>query len=1337
MVDDLRHFLADSEASSAVVVATPMVMPVATDTQQHPAVDSSTPRTDSGRGDSDSQPIRIVPKGLRSFDEHDADFFLELLPGPRDREGLPDSIRFWKTRIEETDADQTFAVGLIYGPSGCGKSSLVKAALLPRLSADVIAVYVEATGQETELRLLKGLRKRCPGLLQNLDLKQTLITLRRGHGIPAGKKVLIVLDQFEQWLHAHGELEHGELVQTLRQCDGGQVQCIVMVRDDFWWAVSRFVRELEVRLIEGQNSTLLDLFDVDHARRVLAAFGRAYRRLPESPGDQQPEQSAFLQQSIAGLAQDGKVICVRLSLYAEMMKSKSWTPVVLKQVGGTQGVGVTFLEETFSACTSPPEHRYHQKAARAVLKALLPESGTNIRGHMRSHAELLEASGYARRALDFEDLLNILDRELRLITPTDPEGVNSGEDNAVSRSPGQKHYQLTHDYLVPSLREWLTRKQKETRRGRAELRLAERTALWNAKPENQQLPNVWQYVSIRCLTERKNWTEPQQRMMRRADRVIGWRWGSGLVVALVALVLVQQIVSSIHMKNVSERTETAVAAMSTCRGVLVPRAIEDLEVLPRDMVLAELNRRFADSPEERKLSLAYALAHFGDVRIDFLISQIKTASSEEVDNLATALRYEQEAAIAALKTAATLRESDLAYKGRLAVVARHMSEPSIGSDRFQQSLHEHLEEAWERVDSLPLMTEIKQLEPAALLGQLLAPQGRLLKAIRSVTEPDLAAVICASQGRRLERGFDHSPAVVLQRMQAFAVACWLDPKHAGYRVELGETVKLLVDVALDDRLQVIEALAGDAAQIEPDFHGAWGLKGYVMHQRSRQGVDSAAASDHISQAIGFYEQALAGQPPESFRARYLVGLGMALLENAYRVSCCGAGRLEERKQLRERARDTASEATRIWDPIDLPEWAYLAKGNAEEDLAFYEGQHAEYETAIWSFTTAANMARDARRPVVLAYLSRERCRFRQTRQLHAARKINHQEAVTRLENDVLKNLDMVLNSDPETGQRAEAKLWKSQTYLFLAELPGRKRNEDLQNADQWCEKAAQVAWDASLRNWSTYQKALIHMANLRERGGAVVRQRAKNLLDAAQDPVRGRFVPAADEYETLVIYLDSVRESGIEALHKELDNQALERFPEDQPERIAFRARLLATLSLWTCGMAEVSDEPGSPFGRAGRDAEEALRIAERFAQDNPDQAAPLLGMTHGALGIWFDRKFSQYALDPKMRTQAFEPGKRASEALAASVHYYDTHRANSSLADATSVLEESAQFRSSLGFVNLDLLKLYSSNLTAAEQLALRKRAVEALESLAPLRQSLPVHLMKRIEDTLLQLRK
>src|SRR5262249_4257381 len=161
---------------------------------------------------------------------------------------------------------------------------------------------------ETETRLVNGLRKRCPALPNNLPLKATLAALRRGQGIPAGKKVLIVLDQFEQWLHAKKDDENAELVQALRQCDGEHVQTIVMVRDDFWLAVSRFLRDLEIRLVEGQNSSLVDLFPVRHAEKVLASFGRAFGCLPEKPGEGTNEQKQFLSQAVAGLAQEGKVI---------------------------------------------------------------------------------------------------------------------------------------------------------------------------------------------------------------------------------------------------------------------------------------------------------------------------------------------------------------------------------------------------------------------------------------------------------------------------------------------------------------------------------------------------------------------------------------------------------------------------------------------------------------------------------------------------------------------------------------------------------------------------------------------------------------------------------------------------------------------------------------------------------------------------------------------------------------------------------------------------------------------------------------------------------------------
>ncbi|MFM8584559.1 MAG: serine/threonine-protein kinase, partial [Planctomycetaceae bacterium] len=54
----------------------------------------------AGGSDASSGSIAIVPKGLRSFDREDAKFFLELLSGPSDREGLPESLRFWKQRID-------------------------------------------------------------------------------------------------------------------------------------------------------------------------------------------------------------------------------------------------------------------------------------------------------------------------------------------------------------------------------------------------------------------------------------------------------------------------------------------------------------------------------------------------------------------------------------------------------------------------------------------------------------------------------------------------------------------------------------------------------------------------------------------------------------------------------------------------------------------------------------------------------------------------------------------------------------------------------------------------------------------------------------------------------------------------------------------------------------------------------------------------------------------------------------------------------------------------------------------------------------------------------------
>ncbi len=571
---------------------------------------------------------KVMPKGLRSFDSSDAKFFLQLLPGPFDADGLPESIRFWKHRIETTD-EMPFAVGVVYGPSGCGKSSLLKAGLLPRLSSRVLSTHFEATADDTEVRLLKALRARCPDLPIELDLKASIVALRSGQGIRPGCKLLVVIDQFEQWLHAHRGQHDTELVQALRECDGQHVQVMVTIRDDFWVPLSRFMGELGIKLLEGQNLALVDLFDMVHARNVLQAFGRAYDRLPEKLT---PDHEAFLDQALQGLSQDGRVISVRLSLFAQMMKDKPWTPGTFKEVGGTEGIGVTFLEETFSASTANKKYRTHQNAVMAVLRALLPEQGSDIKGQMRSDAELRGKSGYQDRPQDFAELLRILDNELRLITPTDHE---SGE---ASVAAGHRFYQLTHDYLVPSLREWLTRKQKETRRGRAELLLAERAAAWNAKPEDRLLPSVLEHVRICALTRRQHWTVGQKKLMRRARRV-HWQRGAALAVMVAVLTFAGFSIRNrvIEQQN-AQQAKSLVAAILKADVAQVPAIVQELgpyRAWADSLLRTAFDDHPADSPE--RLKAALALLPVDPKQVDYLRERLLASDPSSLPIIRNAL----------------------------------------------------------------------------------------------------------------------------------------------------------------------------------------------------------------------------------------------------------------------------------------------------------------------------------------------------------------------------------------------------------------------------------------------------------------------------------------------------------------------------------------------------------------------------------------------------------------------------------------------------------------------------------------------------------------------------
>ena len=246
---------------------------------------------------------------------------------------------------------------------------------------------------------------------------------------------------------------------------------------------------------------------------------------------------------------------------------------------------------------------------------------------MRSHAELLEASGYGSRPKDFDDLVRILDSEIRLITPTDPEGKDAGDDSVTQTQAGHKYFQLTHDYLVHSLRYWLTRKQKETRKGRAELNLFDTSVTWNAKPENRFLPSWWEHFTIRLLTDKKKWTEPQRKMMGKAGRVHGIR----SVLVLVALVAVG--LGGITIRNSANERQRDAEATRLVEGLLQADTSQVKTIIGnltdyRQYAKDDLSKAFTESPDESNAKLHAALATLpeDDSMLPFLTDRLLTVS---------------------------------------------------------------------------------------------------------------------------------------------------------------------------------------------------------------------------------------------------------------------------------------------------------------------------------------------------------------------------------------------------------------------------------------------------------------------------------------------------------------------------------------------------------------------------------------------------------------------------------------------------------------------------------------------------------------------------------------
>ncbi len=312
---------------------------------------------------------------------------------------------------------------------------------------------------------------------------------------------------------------------------------------------------------------------------------------------------------------------------------------------------------------------------------------------MRTLAELQVAAGYENKRREFDELVQLLDRRMRLITPVDndPQAVATTPDRydntdtltETQLPPSAQEYQLTHDYMVPSLRDWRTRKQRETRRGRAELKLAERAATWSNKRENKQLPTVSEWLSIRTLTDSKKWTESERNVMKRSARVHGSQWCGLVLTTLVLGFAIQQWISSERWKNLQDQTRVFAESLQHTLGRSVPVNLKELGSLPKELVVQELQSRYASATNPRnKLSLAFGLAKYDQLDAAYLVSRIDDILESDTGNYITAMQSNVSAAIGSIQAEAVkcIDKSLWRRKAKLAIVALNLGDTKLATD---------------------------------------------------------------------------------------------------------------------------------------------------------------------------------------------------------------------------------------------------------------------------------------------------------------------------------------------------------------------------------------------------------------------------------------------------------------------------------------------------------------------------------------------------------------------------------------------------------------------------------------------------------------------------------
>jgi|GEM_PF-3850688 len=162
----------------------------------------------------------------------------------------------------------------------------------------------------------------------------------------------------------------------------------------------------------------------------------------------------------------------------------------------------------------------------------------------------------------------------------------------------------------------------------------------------------------------------------------GWRWcrRNAILTALVALAVLVFLGMPIVMFS---QIMSALNGVQGARGQALADVISHLHKYPAFAVTPILNCRFEnESDSHRKRNLAFALASYGKLDADYLVSQIDAIADADARNYVTALQANPKTALTALKVEA-LKCTDKSLwrrKAKLAFAALGLGETELALD---------------------------------------------------------------------------------------------------------------------------------------------------------------------------------------------------------------------------------------------------------------------------------------------------------------------------------------------------------------------------------------------------------------------------------------------------------------------------------------------------------------------------------------------------------------------------------------------------------------------------------------------------------------------------------